>query len=272
MLRLLEFLYRTRIFGLFLVLQVLSFWLIFGYNHRYNTYYVNSSNRLSGEILTRINNVKSYFALQQMNAHLAEENLALRRLLAKANLGGSQQIAQSDSLNYRLMMGKVVNSSFRKSRNFLTLRIQPEDSIQPGMGVISAYGVVGRVKSVSRNFATVVSILNPNFMASGRMKGNRALCTVQWDGVTPVEAELKYVPRHVSLAVGDTVVTSGFNTVFPADFPIGIVKRADLRQESAFYDARVQLLTDFTTLETVYIVEVLDKEELETLEEELPNE
>jgi len=272
MLQLLEFLYRRRIFGLFLLFQLLSFWLIFSYNHRYNTYYINSSNELSGEILTRINNVKSYFGLQQINAQLAQENLELRRILAQGNLKGVQLVEWDDSLNYRLMLGQVVNSSFRKSRNFLTLRIQPEDSIQPGMGVISATGVVGRVKSVSRNFATVVSILNPNFMASGRLKGNRSLCTVQWDGVTPIEAELKYVPRHVKLSVGDTVVTSGFNTVFPGDFPIGIVKHAALLQESAFYEARVTLLTDFTTLETVYLVDVMDKVEMETLEEELPNE
>jgi rod shape-determining protein MreC len=272
MLRLFEFLYQRRIFGLFLVLQVISLWLIFSYNHRYNTYFLNSSNRISGEILTKINNVKTYFGLQQINAELAKENLELRRLLSKGNLTRSSDVNQSDSADYRLAIGKVVNASFQKSRNYLTLRIQPEDSIQPGMGVLSARGVVGRVKSVSTHFATVVSILNPTFMVSGRVKTNRALCTVQWDGVDPLLAQLKYVPRHLDLTVGDTVVTSGFNTVFPAEYPVGIVVSRTLRQESPFYDAKVRLLTDFTTIETVYIAEVLDSDELLLLEEELPNE
>ncbi len=271
MLRLFEFLYRRRIFGLFLVLQVLSLWLIFSYNHRYNTYFLNSSNRMSGEILTKINNVKTYFGLQQINAELARENLEIRTLLSKGNLNKRPDITHSDSADYRLYTGKVVNASFQKSRNFLTLRIQPEDSIKPGMGVLSAHGVVGRVKSVSTHFATVVSILNPNFMVSGRVKTSRALCTVQWDGMDPLLAQLKYVPRHLNLTIGDTVVTSGFNTVFPSEYPVGIVVSRSLRQESPFYDAKVRLLTDFTTIETVYIAEVLESDKLLKLEEELPN-
>ena len=273
MLRLLEFLYQKRILGLFLLLQGLSLWLLFSYNYRYNSYYLNSSNRVTGEIFGVVHNVESYFNLQDVNQQLAEENLALRRMLSKQARGTSTEpLVPGDSVGYELSLGKVVNSTYRKSKNYITIRINPEDSIQPGMGVISSQGVIGRVKSVSKHFATVISLLNPNFMVSGKVKTNKALCTVQWDEASPIEAKLEYVPRHLKLEIGDTVITSGFNAVFPEGFPIGIVSENTLREESAFYDARIRLLADFTTLEVAYIVNVANKDELLELEEELEDE
>lgn len=273
MLRLLEFLYQKRILGLFLLLQGLSLWLLFSHNYRYNTYFLNSSNRISGEVLGVVHNVETYFSLQDVNKQLAEENLQLRKMLSKqVNAPNTEPIVVGDSVGYQLALGRVVNSSYRKSKNFITIRINPADSIQPGMGVISSDGVIGRVKSVSKHFATVVSLLNSNFMVSGKVKTNRALCTVQWDEVNPIEAKLDYVPRHLKLEIGDTVITSGFNAVFPEGFPIGIVSDNTLRDESAFYDARIRLVSDFTTLEVAYVVKVPHKEEMLELEEELPNE
>ena len=75
MLQLLDFLYRQRIFLLFLLLEGISIWLIFSYNHRYNTYFLNSSNRISGEISQAIGSVDTFFDLQRANRALAEENL-----------------------------------------------------------------------------------------------------------------------------------------------------------------------------------------------------
>lgn len=272
MLQLLDFLYRQRIFLLFLLLEGLSFWLIFSYNHRYNTYYFNSSNRISGEITASINTVETFVDLQQANRRLAEENLSLRRALATRVNVISNEITSNDTTLYRLALAKIVNASHRKARNYLTLRVDPMDSILPGMGVVSAEGVVGTVKSVSRHFATVTSLLHPNLQVSARVKSNNALATVQWDGKNSVETELKYVPRHLKLEVGDSVVTSGFNAIYPDGFLIGTVSSSDLKRENPFYIAQVVLATDFTKVGTVYVIKVTDRKEKENLEEEVSDE
>lgn len=271
MLRLLDFLYQNRITGLFIVLQVVCVWLIASYNYRYNTYFLNSSNRLAGEVASTIGGIYAYFDLQNINQELAEENLALRQLLANQS---RQPLAPviSDSAGYSLTLARVVNTSYLRSRNYITLRIQPQDSIRPGMGVISPEGVLGRVKSVSNHFATVTSLLHPGLMVSGRVKATGALCTIQWEGESPREAELKYLPRHLPLSLGDTVLTSGMGGVFPEGMPIGVVSRTDLPVESPFYVSKVRLFTDFTRLHTAYIVKIPFKEEMDKLEEELPNE
>lgn len=272
MLRLLEFLYRRRILALFLFLEGLSLWLLFSFNNRYNTYYLNSSNRVAGEISDQVTSVDDYFNLQSNNKDLARENVRLRHLLAEQALNPDTTKTVNDSSGFVLHLADVVNASFMNARNYVTLRIDPNDDIKPGMGVVSSDGIVGRVKSVSKHFATVTSLLNSSLMVSSRVKGNGALCTVQWDGEDPLTAELKFVPRHLNLAIGDTVMTSGFGSVFPEDYLIGFVQDVELRSESAFYDARVRLATDFTRLHTAYIVEIRDKQEKLELEEEVIDE
>ncbi len=269
MLQLLDFLYRWRIFLLFLLLEGISFWLILSYNHRYNTYYLNSSNRITGEISSGISNVEKFFDLRKVNRELAEENLTLRKALADRARELPIEKEADDSSLYSLALAKVVNASHRKSRNYLTLRINSEDSIMPGMGVVSADGVVGTIKSTSRHFATVISVLHPNLQISGRVQSNNALATVLWDGENSLEAELKYVPRHLKLEIGDQIVTSGFNAIYPEGFVIGKVSRSELKRESPFYTAKIRLATDFTNINTVYVIKVKDKEEKEQVEQEI---
>lgn len=256
---------------MFLALEGLSFWLLFSYNHRYNTFYLNSSNRIAGQLTEQISSVNRYFNLENANEELAKENLRLRKMLGKRALLPDTALNVSDSSEYTLSLAKVVNSSYRHSRNYITLRINPEDSIRPGMGVVSGMGIIGRTKSVSSKFATVVSVLNPALMISGRIKKNKALCTVQWEGGDPTVATLKYVSRHLRMNKGDTIVTSGFDMIFPENYMIGIVHEVELRKESAFYDASIKLAADFTTLHSAYVVNYLNKEEKEEIEEEIVN-
>lgn len=272
MLQLLDFLYRRRIFLLFLLLETVSFWLIFNYNQRYNTYFLNSSNRIIGEVSGVINYVQSFLNLQQANKELAEENLSLRKALAAQAGNVTGEIIATDSMPYNLVLAKVVNSSHLRSQNYLTLKIDPSDSIRPGMGVVSAHGVVGTVKSVSKHFATVTSLLHPKLLVSGRVQANGALATIQWDRKTPLETELKYVPRHLKLEVGDSVVTSGFNTVYPEGYVIGVVAKNALKRGNPFYSARIRLTTDFTTIRNVYMVKMKDQLEKKSLEKEVSNE
>ena len=133
-------------------------------------------------------------------------------------------------------------------------------------GVISKDGVIGQVKSVSDNFSTVTSLLHINLLISSSIKSSNTLCTVQWDGLSPYEAEVKYIPRHVVLQEGDSVVTSGYNSVFPPEVMLGTISAVNLTDRDAFYEARIKLSTDFTSLVHGYVVEHHQKEELDSLE------
>jgi rod shape-determining protein MreC len=270
MLRLLEFLYRQRIFGLFILLEVVSFWLIFSYSHRYNTQLLNTSNRVTGNINARVSTVIDYFSLVRVNQELSHENARLRQLLSSRTLQtvDSTFAARLDS-GYQVIPARTVASTFLRPQNYLTLQIDPADSVVTDMGVVSADGIVGRIKSTSPRYATVTSLLHPNLLVSAKVKSTKALCTVQWDGANAMEADLKYVARHLKLTVGDTVVTSGHDAIFPEGWMIGVVTKVELPQKEAFYVARVKLGHDFTKSSPVYIIRIPHLEERKNLESTL---
>lgn len=264
---LLNFLYRFRTFGFFLVLEGFCVWLIVSFNQRQNASFLNSSNAAIAQINNLSNNTSSYLDLSRVNQQLLSENEFLRTQLALNSL--NQDHSNPELQKYRFISGKVINNTYQRSLNFFTLDVGFKDGIQPGMGVISDKGVVGQVKSVSENFATVTSLLHRNLLISSSVKTSNTLCTVQWDGYSPYQAEVRYIPRHIKLSKGDSVVTSGFNSVFPKDILIGTVSSFDLNIEDAFYKAKIDLAIDFTSLNYAYAIKSLLKKEKDSLELEI---
>ncbi len=91
--------------------------------------------------------------------------------------------------------------------------------------------------------------------------------TVQWDGTNPSFVSLKYIPRHVKPAVGDSVVTSGYNAIFPEGIYVGKIKEFKLREESLFYEIKVELALDFAKLAFVEVIKSRLKKEKDSLEQ-----
>lgn len=264
---LLYFLYRFRTFGLFLLLEGICAWLIISYNTRPNAAFLNSSNGLVAGINTFTSNTGDYFQLREINENLIRENLLLRSQLA--NVALEAKPLDSSARQYNLYQAKVINNTYRRSLNFLTLDAGYADNVEPGMGVIAANGIVGQVKSVSKNFATVTSLLHRSLLISSSVKNTKTLCTVQWDGESPLEASLKYIPRHIPLHEGDSIVTSGYNAVFPEGIPIGTVTNFRLEDNDVFYEAKIKLAVDFSSLEYVYLIQNEMKVERDSLESEI---
>lgn len=262
---LINFLYRFRTFGFFLLLEVVCAWLIVGYNQRQNASFLNSSNYLVASINSMTHNSAQYVRLVNINEQLLAENELLRNQLAQVD---NYHILpdSNDITSFSFVGAKVIKNTYQRSQNYFTLDIGSEAGVSPGMGVISKDGVIGQVKSVSENFATVTSLLHINLLVSSAIKSSNTLCTVQWDGLSPYEAEVKYIPRHVVLQEGDSVVTSGYNSVFPADVMLGTVSAIKLTDRDAFYEARIRLSTDFTSLVHGYVVKNQQKAELDSLE------
>ncbi len=262
--RLLDFLYQKREIALFLVLQFVCAWLLVNYNNRYNASFFNSSNELSASISQSSADVNQYFNLSEVNHQLMLENEALFQQVQKLKVDSG---ANRDTLGmYRVIGAKVINNTFNRSTNFMTISVGNRDSVEVGMGVISPFGVVGQVKSVTNNFATVYSLLHPKLLISSKIKKSNTQCTVQWDQVSHDQAALKYIPRHIQLNEGDTVVTSGFNSVFPEGILIGVVGEIQLEEYMTFYDARIKLMTDFTSLYQVFVIKDLLKTEKDSLQ------
>jgi rod shape-determining protein MreC len=109
-------------------------------------------------------------------------------------------------------------------------------------------------------------LLNIDEQVSSAIKGSNYFCTSQWDGLDPQVVSLKYVPRHVKIKMGDTIITSGFNAVFPEGIMVGVVKQFELKEEALFHDVKVELAQDFGQLSYVDVVRSNLKKERDSIE------
>jgi rod shape-determining protein MreC len=269
--RLFLFIYQYRAFFTFVVLEVFCFWLIVENNRYQGAKFFNSSNTVVASINNFSQSIRDYFLLTDVNRALSEENAELRRQLENQR----QQIELSDIVSdidtalmnrYQFISAKVVNNQVDRTKNFITINKGETDGLQPGMAVISPLGAVGKVKKVSNHFAVVTSVLNIDYMISAMLKKTNHFGTVQWNGKNPESSKFNFIPRHVKPVVGDTVVTSGFNAVFPEGIMIGTISEVNLSPEALTYDLTITLSQDFRKLSYVAVVKSKLKNEKDSLE------
>ncbi|BDD03428.1 rod shape-determining protein MreC [Aureibacter tunicatorum] len=282
------FLFKRRTFILFVVLELVCFFLIVKHNRFQSASFFNSSNAVIGGMLQQKSSIYDYFSLKRVNNELAFENAKLRarlyslegkNLVLPDSLGDSLRLKlfneklNVDSLgenhfkgDYEFLPAKVINNSVKFANNYITLDRGRLGGVENGMGVISDQGVVGIVKSVSNNFSTVASLLHTNILISSEIKSVGVIGSVRWDGEEPRVVMLDYIPRHIDVHKGDTVVTSGYNAIFPQGIMVGTIDEVDLPQNQSFYDISVKLSNDFTALKHVYLVENKNKLEIDSLQ------
>jgi len=258
--RLLFFVYQNRAFLTFLALEIFCAWLIVQNNQYQGTKFFNSSNGLVATMNNFSQGVRDYFQLSEVNRMLAEENAALKKRLgqpARPTIYSADSLTIHDSVmvkQFDFMSAKVVNNHVDFFKNYITIDKGRDAGVEPGMGVISPLGVVGKVKTVSKHYSVVTSILHIDWMVSALLKRTGDFGTVQWPGTDPDHIVLKYMPPHVKPVVGDTVVTSSFNAIFPEGVMIGVVDHVELRSGVLFYDLNVKLSQDFRKLSFVTLV------------------
>lgn len=252
---------------LFLLLFVISLGLIVQSHSYHKNKIVNSANFLSGSLYSMRSNITSYFYLKNENQLLVEENARLRTQIEslKDLIDLEIDISTLDS-NYRFVSAKLINNSYSKTKNKLTINKGFRDHVLLDMGVMTSKGIVGIIDNVSANFATIQSILNTNSQINAKLKNSNHFGTLMWDTNDPKVVQLIDVPMQAHISVGDTIITGGRSTIFPEGIPIGSIKDFQLDKDSNFYDLNIELFNDMTNLEHVYIMENPNSEEIKKLE------
>lgn len=265
------FFYRIRILLLFILLEAVAFTWISMSRSFQRSVINNSANRFTGGILEKTDNLEDYLSLGEQNEKLRRENARLRSLTKGAYFPLVAEKGDSiDSLymhRYRYIEAEVINSSYRKSRNYMTLNRGSVHGLKPEMGVIGSDGVVGKVKDVSPHFATVISVINPSFSVSGKIKGTGFFGPLIWTTNDYRTARLIDIPRYADIHTGDTVITDSRSLAFPPGIPIGVVESYELQEDQNFYALEIILTTDFASVEHVYIIEDKLKLELQQVEQ-----
>ena len=217
--------------------------------------------------------VKYYFSLRQANEELAARNFALNQQLlawqhdAEESKRDSLTRSLGDVGGFHYMSATIVKISRNKQHNYLIIGQGSEDGVVPHSGIITTDGVVGIVDAVGKHYSYALSFMNTDFSLSARLGREGAVGPLVWDGKTSGGAILKEIPLQYRFEPGDTVYTSGFSSIFPADIPIGLTGSSRI-VNGATYEINVRLLQDVGAVRYVTLVNNVGRKEIEALEEE----
>ena len=126
------------------------------------------------------------------------------------------------------------------------------DGIVQGLPVVVSEGVVGQIMSASDHYAKVLLLLDRNSAADALIQGLRARGVIQGTGTNSLK--LAYVVRKHGVNVGDRVISSGLDGVYPKGLTIGYIMTVENRQAGIFHAISVAPAVDFGKLEEVLVL------------------
>jgi rod shape-determining protein MreC len=193
-----------------------------------------------------------------------EENAQLRRDLdaAKVRLqqeraaaARSEELAQLLDLksrtNFATTAAEVLAGSATPEFRTITIGKGKADGLKPDMAVVSPNGVVGRVIVPSTGAAKVQLLVDRNAAAGALIERSRSQGVVVGEGTSLLR--LDFATDTADIRVGDTVVTSGIDGIYPKGFVIGKVIQAE-RSGGSYRTIQIQPAVDFASLESVLVV------------------
>ena len=275
---LLNFFLKYNYWFLFILLEVISFALLFRFNNYQGSAFFTSSNQVAGMAYEAANNVTGYFHLKSINDDLVQKNVELElqmehlrsALMELTSDSTGLERMKSDALKgYDIYRANVINNSLTHVDNYITLDKGENDGIRSEMGVINGSGVVGIVYHTSANYSVVIPILNSKSSISCKIKRSDYFGFLKWDGGSSEYATVKDMPRHSLFSLGDTIVTSGHSAVFPGGIPIGTVEDMSDSHDGLSYLLKVKLFTDFGRLNDVRVIAQKGLEEQLELEQKV---
>ena len=264
---LIDFLARHNHWFLFVLLEVLSFVLLFHYNSYQGSVWFSSANAVSGKVFEWNASVTQYFSLVDVNKTLTERNIYLERQVEQ--LTEQLEKAGRDSTEIERMQtsvlkdcntipAKVVSCSLNKLNNFITIDKGYADGVRKDMGVVCGTGVVGIVYLMSEHYSVLIPVLSSVSNISCTIRSRGYFGYLHWKGGSPEEAYIDDIPRHARFKLGDVIVTSGYSSVFPPGIVVGKIKHVYNSANGLSYRLKITLSTDFGRLRDVCVIN--DKE------------
>lgn len=264
--QILHFLIQRKIFLCFLVLFVLGLTLTINSHNYHSNKFIASTNAISGAVFETRNNITSYFKLKSFNERLLQENTLLKQQLTNKLSQVYTNFSKDTAVQFKYIPATVINSTYQKKSNYITLNKGSNDGVKPDMGVITDLGIVGIVKQVSANYALVISILHNNSTINAQLKKTNHFGSLVWDGKDPNVLQLIDIPRLAPLKQGDTIVSGGRSTIFPKGIPIGTIKNYYLNKDKNYFTINVVPFNDMTDVGFVQVIKNEDAEEIQTLQ------
>jgi rod shape-determining protein MreC len=201
-----------------------------------------------------------YFALQNTsrdNEQLRRENDELKMQVNQLQSKAAEADRLAALLNFRqtqrnvpMLGARVIGTSADSASQTIYLDRGERDGIRRNMGVITPDGVVGKVIESYRDTAQVLLLTDKDSGVGAMLSDSRIQSPVGGTGEPLLS--MKYIPTDDTVNVGEHVVTSGMDRIFPRDLPVGVV--AEIKTGRPFQQVRVRPAANLQRLEEVIVL------------------
>lgn len=179
---------------------------------------------------------------EQQEYHEAlRENKRLRELLSLKEKGQKFVAA-----------ARIISRSADFWSNTFVLDKGYQDGVMKDMTAVTHKGLAGKISDISHSYSSLLLLTDINFSASIRLQESRREGILSGMGYR--KCQLKYIPYDEEVTVGDIVISSGLDELFPKEIPVGYVSRVDKKSTGLFQYIEVLPFVDTTKIEEVAII------------------
>ncbi|MGD6853789.1 rod shape-determining protein MreC [Bacillus infantis] len=191
---------------------------------------------------------------------LKDENEKLQTILDK----------KGDLSKYKPIQATVIARNPDRWEETLIINKGEKDGLEKDMAVITAGGLIGKVKNTSPLSASVqlLSSTDPANRISAVIN-EKIYGTIEGYDTKKKLLLLKRIPYDAKVEKGEIVSTSGLGGVFPSGLPVGVVEEVVPDEFGLNQTAYVKPGADFYDIEHVMVTKLsMEKPDLDILEEE----
>lgn len=264
---------KIGIFVFFLLLEILSVFLMFSNSRYHKSVLGEHFLAINGYFSGKVNYITHYWNLPNENEKLAHENALLKQTLSNLKLKPENfttaPLRNNDSIfshQYLYKTALIVDYSLRKRDNYFLINKGSADGIKEDMAVLSSNGLVGAVLSTSKHYASVISILHSKTNIKARVKNLNYFGIIQWNGEDHRKLSLTEIPKYLPVKIGDTVITAGASAIYPEGQLIGRISKLSPNEKTGDFNIEVSTFEDLANVRYVYVVENKERPAIEEAE------
>ncbi len=195
----------------------------------------------------------------------AKENAELKRSLNMGQIADNQcqEIEQSNIrlrnlLNFQnkvpeqLTSAEVIGKDPSPWFKAIIIDKGKVDGMEKGMPVVVPEGIAGQITDVSSHYSKVMLLIDRNSSIDALVQRTRARGIIK--GSSTERCFFKYVLRKEDVKVGDKIVASGLDGVYPKGLKIGEVTSVIRRNAGIFQDVMVMPYINYEKIEEVLVI------------------
>ena len=148
---------------------------------------------------------------------------------------------------------RIIAKSTDQWSNMLILDKGSSDGVKKDMTVITPLGLVGKISHATNSYSYLLLLTDINFSSAARIQKSRVEGVLSGQGLN--KCVLKYIPYEEHVGIGDIVITSGLDRLFPKGIPIGYISKVNKVGTAPLQHIEVVPFEDTAKIEEVAIIQ-----------------